>query len=727
MRHRTFAIVAALVVLAVSAALAQSPFSKDPATERKITELLARMTLEEKIGQTVQFNGDGAEGNYDELIKQGRVGSLLNVLGAKRANALQRLAVEQSRLKIPLIFGFDVIHGYRTTFPIPLAESCSWNPEMLERTARVAGREASAAGIRWTFAPMVDIARDARWGRIAEGAGEDTYLGSVMAAARVRGFQGSGLKAPDSVVACVKHFVGYGAAEAGRDYNTVDMSELRLREVYLPPFKAGLDAGAGTLMSAFNDLNGVPCTANSFILTKILRQEWGFQGFVVSDWDSVAELLAHGVAATPEEAAAKAINAGVDMDMHSGTYLRTLGDAIRDRKVSEATLDEAVRHILRVKFALGLFDNPYVDESLEGRELLSPQNQAEALEMARQSIVLLKNRNDLLPLSKGVKKIALIGPLADSQTEPLGPWSGDSRAQDVVTVMAGIKNKLGPETRILYAKGADILGSSQSGFAEAIETAIQADVAVVVLGEKADMSGEAASRAILDLPGVQQQLLRAIVATGKPCVLVLMNGRPLTLDWEAEHVPAILETWFLGTQTGNAIADVLFGDYNPSGKLTTSFPRVVGQLPLYYNHRSTGRPATDQKYTSRYLDVPNDPLFPFGFGLSYTTFEYSDLKVDPDLRVTVNVKNTGKREGHEVVQLYIRDLVASTTRPVRELKGFQRVKLAPGESRTVEFQLTRENLALYNPEMQKVVEPGAFKLWVGGSSDGGLEAGFEIK
>jgi beta-glucosidase len=695
------------------------------------------MTLEEKLGQLQQLAGEG-NGDYTpehlDLARKGLLGSMLNVRGAARTNQLQRAAME-SRLKIPLLFGFDVIHGYRTIFPVPLAEASSWDPAAAETSESVAAAEARAAGIHWTFAPMLDIARDARWGRIVEGAGEDPFLGAAMARARVRGFQGRDYSAPDKVVACAKHWVGYGAAEGGRDYNTTDIPEGTLRNVYFPPFKAAVNEGVGTLMSAFNDLDGVPASANPFTLTKVLRGEWKFDGFVVSDYTAVQELIQHGLAKDGKDAAQLALNAGVDMEMVSRLYNQNGAELLRAGQLSPATLDEAVRRILRIKFRLGLFDHPYTDESRERPVILSPNNIAAARAVAARSMVLLKNEREILPIPKTVKSIAVVGPLADDQTDMIGPWSGDGQPADAVPLLAGIKAKA-PSAAIVYAKGCEIEGDSTAGFDEALRAARQSDLVVVAVGESAAMSGEAAARSSLDLPGQQTNLVKALQATGKPVVVVLMNGRPLTINWIAENSPAILETWFAGTQAGNAIADVLFGDTNPGGKLPVTFPRSVGQEPFYYNHMNTGRPAdASNKYTSKYLDVPWTPLFPFGYGLSYTQFRLSNLQtsaktIRPDGRLTVNVEveNTGPRTGDEVVELYMRDVAASVTRPVKELKGFQRVTLRAGEKRRLEFTLTPELLGFYNREMQFVVEPGDFQLMVGTSSadEHELQTTFEV-
>ncbi|MGB9180853.1 MAG: beta-glucosidase BglX [Pyrinomonadaceae bacterium] len=708
--------------------------------EKRINALVARMTLEEKLGQLQQLDGE-ANGNFRpehrDLVRKGLLGSTLNVRGVARVNELQHLAMDESRLKIPVLFAFDVIHGYRTIFPVPLGEASSFDPSAAERSASIAAAEASAAGVRWTFAPMVDIARDARWGRIVEGAGEDTYLGMALARARVRGFQGSNYSAPDKVVACAKHWVAYGAAEAGRDYNTTDMSEGTLRGVYFPPFKAAVDAGVGTFMSAFNDLNGVPSSANPFTLTRVLRGEWRFDGFVVSDYTSVQELINHGLAADGKDAARLALNAGVDMEMVSRLYNQHGAELLKENKLSQATIDEAVRRILRIKFRLGLFDKPYADEARERAVIFNSENQAAAREIAARSMVLLKNANDTLPLNKNLKSIAVIGPLADSKHDVLGSWTGDGREDDAVTLLAGIKAKVSPQTQVTYAKGSEITGESVEGFDEAVRLARDADVAIVAVGESADMSGEASSRSSLDLPGRQLDLVKAIQATGKPVVVVLMNGRPLTINWLAENSPAILETWFAGTQAGNAIADVLFGDVNPGGKLPVTFPRAVGQEPLYYNRMNTGRPPdapdANAKYASKYIDVPFTPLFPFGYGLSYTQFRLSNLQLsaqtirtDGKLTVSVEVENTGQRAGDEVVQLYIRDVAASVTRPVKELKGFERITLQAGEKRRVTFTLAPEQLGFYNREMRFVVEPGEFKVFVGNSSEGGLEGSFQV-
>ena len=722
--------VCALTLISAAASLEKSD------VERRIDTLLKRMTLEEKLGQLQILDGE-ANGNYRpehlEMIRKGLLGATLNVRGAKRTNELQRIAVEQSRLKVPVLFGFDVIHGYRTVFPISLGEAASWDPATVERASSIAAAEAAASGVRWTFAPMVDIARDPRWGRISEGAGEDPYLGAAIAKAQVRGFQGRDYSAPDKVVACAKHWVAYGAAEGGRDYNTTEVSERTLREIYFPPFKAARDAGVATFMSGFNDLNGVPTSANPFTLTQVLRNEWKFEGFVVSDYESVKELINHGLAADEAEAARAALSAGVDMEMISRLYGKYAAGLIREGKLSQATIDEAVRRVLRIKFRLGLFEHPYTDEAREQASIMTHANIDAAREVAARSMVLLKNEGDLLPLSKNAHSIAVIGPLADDQQDMLGSWSGDGRKEDAVTLLAGLTQKL-PSATITFAKGCDIERGSAEGIGQAVRIARASDVAIVAVGESADMSGEAASRTSLDLPGHQLELAKAIIGTGKPTVIVLMNGRPLAINWLAANAPAILETWFAGVQAGNSIADVLFGDVNPGGKLPVTFPRDVGQVPLYYNHKSTGRPPDpNNKYTSKYLDAPATPLFPFGFGLSYTTFRLSNLqlgslRIKPNERITVavDIQNTGSLAGSEVVQLYIRHVSASVTRPVRELKGFRRLTFEPAAKKVLEFVLGPAELGFYDRNMRFVVEPGEIKVFVGTNSIDGLEASFRI-
>lgn len=698
-----------------------APLAAQPAgIDQRVEDLLGRMTLDEKVGQLIQYTT--AQQDLRTLVSKGAVGCVFNSTGASLTNGLQRAAVEESRLRIPLLFAHDVIHGYRTIFPIPLGIASTWDPNAAELAARIAAREATTGGIRWTFAPMVDIARDPRWGRIAEGAGEDPFLGSAMAAAYVRGFQGKDISAPDSVLACAKHFAAYGAAEAGRDYNTVDLSERTLRQVYLPPFKAAVDAGVWSIMSAFDAVNGIPSSANAHLLKTILRDEWGFRGIVDSDHTAIAQLVEHGIAATPQEAARKAITAGVDMDMFDGSYA-TLVDAVKNGRVAESVVDTAVRRILRAKFALGLFERPYTDEEREKSALLTKDSRDAARRIAAESIVLLKNDGGILPLVRNGRAIAVIGPLADSKADMLGSWTAAGVAEEATTVLEGIREKAGPDSRIEFSNGDDI--------AAAVRAAETSDVVILVLGEPGKMTGEATSRAFLDLPGNQEQLLEAIVAAHKPVVLVAMSGRPLTISWAAAHVPAIVWPWFPGTEAGRALADVLFGDVNPSGKLPVTIPRSIGQIPIYYAHLPTGRPENPtNKYTSKYIDSPNDPLYPFGHGLSYTRFEYSDLRVSEEgsekFSVSADVKNAGTRTGDEIVQLYVRDLIASVSRPVKELKGFRRITLAPGEKQRVAFQLTRGDLQFWSDSGWKV-EPGTFKVWIGPSSAEGLEGSFDLK
>lgn len=717
-------ITAFLVVTSFAFNAAQQPVD----VEARVNALLARMTLEEKLGQLQQLDGE-ANGTFRpehvDLVRKGLLGSTLNVRGAKQVNQLQHIAVDESRLKIPILFGFDVIHGYRTIFPIPLAQASSWDPSVAERASTIAARETYATGLRWTFAPMVDIARDPRWGRITEGAGEDPYLGSAFARAQVQGFQGTNFNTPNRILACAKHYVGYGAAEGGRDYNTTEISENTLRSVYLPPFKAAINAGVGTLMSAFNDLNGVPTSANHFTLTKILRDEWKFDGFVVSDYTAVKELINHGFAANDAEAAQKALSAGVDMEMVSRTFNQYGPTLLKEGRLTQKEIDEAVKRILRIKFRLGLFDRPFADETLEQNAFLTADSRAAAREIAARSMVLLKNDNNALPLNKSVSSIAVIGPLADDNRAPLGWWSGDGKDADTITPLQGLKNKVSPQTKINYAKGCEITGDSRAGFSEAVAAANNSQVAIVFVGEAKEMVGEAASRSTLNLPGVQMDLVKAIHVTGKPTIVVLVNGRPPTIGWIVDNVPAILESWMGGTESGNAIADILFGDVNPGGKLPLSFPRDVGQVPIYYNHMNTGRPPDPaSRYNSKYQDLPSTPQFPFGFGLSYTRFEISNVQLSADhipvngsVKVTLDVKNVGQRAGDEVAQLYIRDVAASVTRPVKELKGFQRVSLQPGETKRVEFTLDPERLSIWNVDMKFVVEPGEFKVMVGSSSE----------
>jgi beta-glucosidase len=711
----------------------------DPAIEARIDELLARMTLAEKIGQMNQ--GDvNLLPDPDAAIRAGVVGSLLSITDPARINYYQRIAVEQSRLGVPLLIGNDVIHGYRTIFPIPLAEACTWDPALLEQAARIAAEEASACGTDWIFAPMVDVSRDPRWGRIAEGAGEDVFVSMELARARVRGFQAADLASGRRIAACPKHYVAYGAAEAGRDYNTVDLSDRTLREVYLPPFKAAFEAGAGSVMSAFNDLNGVPATANPYTLRTILRDEWRWQGVVLTDYNAVGELVEHGVADDHRAAARLSALAGVDMDMITNAFGKHLAELVASGEVAESVIDAAVRRILRLKLQLGLFERPYTDETLAERIILQERFRATALEVAQKSMVLLKN-DGLLPLAPTVTHLALIGPLADDRNAPLGCWAGQGRAEDVETVLDGLRAVCGDELRITHVCGCAVRGDALDELDAAVAAARAADVAVLVLGESADMSGEAHSRVQLGLPGRQQQLLEAVVATGTPAAVVLMTGRPLAIPWLAERVPAILLAWHGGIRAGRAVADLLFGAASPSGKLTASFPRAEGQIPIYYAHKNTGRPAHgagvrqfDEPFRSTYIDAPNAPLYPFGFGLSYTSYAYSDLQIEtpvvaPDgaLIVSAVVCNTGARAGDEVVQLYIRDDVASVTRPVKELKGWQRVGLQPGERRTVRFETPAASLGFYDPAQGWTVEPGRFTVWIGPDSASGCQGQFEVR
>ena len=698
---------------------------------RFVHDLMKKMTLTEKIGQLSQYvggellTGPKSGAVSDSLFVRGMVGSILNVGGVDNLRKLQQKNMESSRLKIPILFAFDVIHGYKTIFPTPLAESCSWDLALMYETAKAAAIEASASGIHWTFAPMVDVARDPRWGRIVEGAGEDTYLGCKIAEARVRGFQWN-LGKPNALFACAKHFVAYGAPQAGRDYAPVDLSLSTLAEVYLPPFKACIDAGVHTFMSAFNSINGVPATSNRWLLTDLLRKEWKFKGFVVSDWNAVQELKAHGVAETDEDAAMAAFNAGVDMNMTDGLYNRCLEKLVREKNIDMNEIDASVERILRAKYALGLFEDPYrfLDNQRESREVRSASAMALARKAAASSMVLLKNANALLPLSKQTKRIALVGPLANNRAEVMGSWKARGEDKDVVTVLEGIKNKLGSGTEVNYVQGCDFLDPSTSEFSAALEAAKQSDVVIAVVGEKALMSGESRSRAVLRLPGKQEALLDTLRKAGKPLVVVLMNGRPLCLESVDKQADAMLEAWFPGTQCGNAVADVLFGDIVPAAKLTASFPLTEGQIPNNYNYKRSGRPG-DMPYSStvRHIDVPNRNLYPFGYGLSYTTFSYGEMQCPTAfddkgfLPVSVDVTNTGNYDGEEIVQLYVADKVASMVRPVKELKGFQKVFIPKGQTKRVEFKLNVKDLGFWNSLMQYVVEPGTFEIMVGTNSE----------
>jgi len=723
------------ISIAISLLLVPVSFAAKPKSiPERVDSVMKLMTLDEKVGQLNQYSSSWSTGpvspdvDKNQEIKDGKVGSLLNVKSADKTRAMQEIAM-QSRLKIPLLFGLDVIHGYKTTFPLPLAEAASWDIQAIEDGARIAAVEASASGVHWTFAPMVDIARDPRWGRIMEGAGEDTYLGSLIAKARVKGFQGKGLGNTDAVMACVKHFAAYGAAIGGRDYNSVDMSDRTLLEVYLPPFKAACDAGAATFMNSFNDINGIPATGNVYLQRDLLKGEWGFKGFVVSDWGSIGEMIEHGFAKDKKDAARLAITAGSDMDMESRSYTGHLAQLVKDGVVPLALVDDAVSRILTKKFEMGLFDDPFrfCNEAREKAALNNPEHRSKARSMAQKSIVLLKNENNLLPLSTN-KKIALIGPLAKSEEDMLGfwnvPWPDNS---DVVSQYEGLEKRIGKKN-LLYAKGCEVNDLSTAGFAEAIEAAKKADYVILSVGEKKDMSGEAKSRSNIHLPGVQEDLIKAIFKTGKPVVVLINAGRPLIFNWTADNAPAILYTWWLGSEAGNAIADVVFGDYNPSGKTPVTFPRAEGQLPIYYNYNSTGRPASDndevvENYRSGYIDLQKSPKYPFGFGLSYTTFKYDDLKlssktmkVGGTIEISFTLTNTGQRAGEEVAQLYIRDLVGSVVRPVKELKDFQKVRLEPGESKVLHFTIDKQKLSFYNSKLEWVDEPGDFNLMIGTSS-----------
>lgn len=711
-------------------------FSGDKTIEHRVDSVLKLMTVEEKIGQMTQYSADWditgpvMKSDWETYLKKGLVGSIFNAVTVDGVRKLQEMALSQSRLKIPVLFAYDVVHGFRTIFPMPLAESCSWDLDLMKRTASVAATEAAAEGICWTFAPMVDVSRDARWGRVMEGAGEDPWYGSLVAVARVRGFQGDNwkdLKKLNTVLACAKHFAAYGAAEAGRDYNTVDVSDRSLYETYFPPFYAAKEAGVATFMTAFNEIGGVPATANEFLYRQVLRKEWDFKGFVVTDYTAINELVPHGVAADEREAAEKAVNAGIDMDMNGSVYMQNLPELVADGKVKESVIDDAVRPILEMKFLLGLFDDPYryLDSAREKNTIMKPEFLQVAREAGRKSVVLLKNEKRMLPIDRNVPQtVALIGPMVKDRVNQNGEWAGRGDREKSVSLYDGLLEAYkGSKVKFLYARGCDLTTEDESGFGEAMDVAGRADRILVAMGEDFNWSGEAASRTDIRLPGAQQALLKELVKLGKPVALVLMNGRPLDLSWEDKHVDAILEAWYLGTMAGHALADVISGDYNPSGHLTLSFPRNVGQLPLYYNHKSTGRPIDLQNptvdYRSFYIDSPNTPLYPFGYGLSYTNFKIRNLRMDSnvlrkkgEIKVTAEVENTGDRDGEELVQLYIRDLVGSVTRPVKELRGYRKVFLAKGETKTVEFTITPETIAMYNLDMKYLPEPGDFKVWV---------------
>lgn len=760
-----FFTIASCLLLLISSGCSQSQSvvvkAKTPVVfDTKVDSVLQLMTLEEKIGQLNQYNGfwdatgpspkEGQAAIKFDHLKKGLVGSMLNVKGVKEVRAIQKIAVEQTRLGIPLIFGFDVIHGYKTISPIPLAEAASWDLAAIKKSAEIAAEEAAAVGINWTFAPMVDVSRDPRWGRVMEGAGEDPYLGSKIAEARVKGFQGNDLSSPKTIAACAKHFAGYAFAESGRDYNSVDVSDATLQNVIFPPFKACVDAGVKTFMNSFNDLNGIPATGSAFLQRETLKKNWNFNGFVVSDWGSISEMIAHGYAKDGKDAAAIALNAGSDMDMESYAYVTHLATLVNEGKVKVSDIDDAVKRILRVKFELGLFDNPYLycNEAYEKATVGKKKFHEGVLDIAKKSIVLLKNDNNLLPLAKSGLKIGLIGALAADKTSPLGSWRIGADDESAISVLEGLQQYKG--NVVSYAKGLDLTvgptkfvseliinTSDRSGFNEAIALAKQSDIVVMVLGEHGLQSGEGRSRTDLGLPGLQQELLEAVHQVNPNIVLVLNNGRPLILTWASKHIPAILEAWHLGTQSGNAIAQVLYGDYNPSGKLPMTFPRSVGQLPIYYNYKNTGRPTMNEPgsvFWSHFTDELNTPLFPFGFGLSYSKFEYSNLKLSKNsftkggnLTVTVTVKNTGKYTGKEVVQLYIRDVVGSFTRPVKELKGFEMIELKPGSQKDVSFIIDENTIAFYNANQKWEAEKGDFKVFVGTNSSETLESDFKFE
>ncbi len=737
-------------------------FGAEPDAMKQVDVLMNKMTLTEKIGQLNQYSStfditgpppaDEAGQARLEHIRSGQVGSMLNVVGVAATRRAQELAVKNSRLGIPMLFGFDVIHGYQTMFPIPLAEAASWDMAAVEQSARIAAVEAGAAGLHWTFAPMVDISRDARWGRVMEGAGEDPYLNAIVAAARVRGFQGDDLSKPDTIAACAKHFAAYGFAEAGRDYNTAEISDDTLFNVVLPPFKAAVDAGVATVMNGFNEVNGIPVTADERLQRQLLKGEWGFEGMVVSDWGSIGELMPHGVAADLKQAAHLAITAGSDMDMESSAYLKHLPELVKAGLVDEKIIDDAVRRVLLLKAKLGLFEDPYryCDAQREKEVIYSESHQAAARDVARKSIVLLKNKDNLLPLKKDMGVLAVIGPLADDKDAPLGSWRGKGVTDSAVSLLAGIKAAVGKNVTVRYAQGATLgVGTrsfveelslnhdDRSGIKAAVEAARGADTVIMALGEEAFQSGEGRSQVEIGLKGVQMDLLKAVHAVNPNIVVVLSNGRPLVLTEINDMVPALVEAWHLGSQSGHAVADVLFGDHNPSGKLPMSFPRHVGQLPLYYNHKKTGRPGPDPGglvFWSHYTDMPNSPLFPFGFGLSYTTFDYGDIALsnkeiafDEKLTITTTLTNTGKHSGAEVVQLYVRDLVGSRTRPVKELKGFQKITLAAGASQKVSFTIDSNDLAFYTRDGQWRAEPGEFVVFIGTNSRDVQEARFTLK
>lgn len=764
MKKSTYLMIAGLLISSSSGFSQQQPgAAANQKMNTYISTLMAKMTIEEKLGQLNLVTGGEAttgsavSSDVEGKIQRGQVGGIFSMTTPQRIRKAQEIAVTKSRLKIPLIFGQDVIHGYKTTFPIPLGLAATWDLPLIQKTARIAATEASADGLNWTFSPMVDISRDPRWGRISEGSGEDTYLSSEIAKAMVKGYQGDDLTKYNTIMACVKHFALYGAAESGRDYNTTDMSLHRMYNEYLPPYKAAIDAGAGSVMTSFNDINGVPATANKWLMTDLLRKQWGFKGFVVTDYTAVSELIDHGLGDL-QQVSALSLKAGVEMDMVSEGFLNTLGKSLKEGKVTEEQINNACKLVLEAKYKLGLFDDPYryCNDARAKKEILTPANLQAAREVAGQSFVLLKNQNNLLPLKRS-GTIALIGPLANTRSNMPGTWSVNAELNNTPSLLEGLKTVVGNNVKILHSLGSNLLEdpayqeratmfgreiprdnrSEEVIIQEAVANAMKADVVVAALGESSEMSGESSSRTDLEIPDVQQRLLAALLKTGKPVVLVLFTGRPLALKWESENVPAILNVWFGGTQAAAAIGDVLFGNVNPSGKLTATFPQNVGQVPIYYSHKSTGRPLEEgkwfSKFRSNYLDVTNEPLYPFGYGLSYTTFSYGDIKLSApsfkageSIKATVTVTNTGKYEGKEVVQLYTRDMVGSITRPVKELKSFQKISLKPGESREVTFTISAEDLKFYNAELQYVAEPGDFKLFIGTNSRDLKSADFKL-
>jgi len=745
MKNKRLPIILFLIAVVFAYGCKTNPGNVASVYEKKADSIIKLITLDEKIGQVSLFTSDMSStgptmrDDYIDLIKQGKVGAVFNAYTVDFVRNLQKIAVEETRLHIPLIFGFDVIHGHRTIFPINLGQAATWDTVMIEKSERIAAVEATAEGLNWVFAPMVDLARDPRWGRVMEGAGEDTWLGSLVAAARVKGFQGTSLADNNSVLACVKHYAAYGAPQGGRDYHVVDMSERSLYEWYLPVYKASVDAGVGSVMTSFNEIAGVPSTSNKWLLTELLRNDWKFDGFIVTDYSSINELIPHGVATDLSQAAELAINAGVDMDMQGSAFITQLADLVKAGKVSEKTLDKAVQRILIAKYKLGLFDDPYryCDKKREGEEIMTPEHHAFAREFVAKSCVLLKNDNKSLPVPKSAKTIAVIGPLSDSKMDMLGFWFGAGQFNKAVTLLEGIKNKVGSTVNIITIKGCNVNDNDLSGINQAVSAAKKADYVILALGESFMMSGEAASRTSIGLPGVQMELAEAVIKTGKPVAVVLFNGRPLAIPELDKMAPAILETWFGGTEAGNGIADVLFGDVNPSGKITMTFPLNVGQIPIFYNSKNTGRPINPEnpyeKFKSNYLDSPNTPLYPFGYGLSYTTFSYSDIKLnkesfmgDEKIVASVEVTNTGDQDGEEIVQLYVRDLVGDVTRPVIELKGFKKVPVKKGETVTITFTLSPSDISYYHQDMSYGFDPGEFELFIGTNSRDTKKAAFSV-